>query len=56
VPPHAKAAASLRVNTQVNTNVAAMTDAELADYRRLLRELKAPLPAEAPKVIEGIVT
>jgi hypothetical protein len=34
----------LRVNTQVNTNVAAMTDVELDDYRKLLQELKALLP------------
>jgi hypothetical protein len=53
VPPHAKAAPSRGVNTQVNTNVVAMTDAELPDYRQLLRALKAPLPEEAPKVIEG---
>jgi hypothetical protein len=44
-----------RRDPQVNTNVAAMTDAELADYRQLLRELKALLPEEVPKVIEGIV-
>jgi hypothetical protein len=41
--------------TQVNTNVAAMTDVELDDYRQLLRELKALLAEEAPKVIEGMV-
>ena len=52
--PHLKVAPSLRVNTQINTNVAAMTDAELDDYRHLLAELKRVLPA-APKVIEGIV-
>ena len=34
--------------TQVNTNVAAMSDVELEDYRQLLRELKALLPEEAP--------
>jgi hypothetical protein len=43
------------VNFLVYTNVAAMTDAELADYRQLLGELKALLPEEVPKVIEGIV-
>ena len=32
-----------------------MTDAELDDERRFLRELKEFLPAEAPKAIEGIV-
>jgi hypothetical protein len=42
--------------TQTNTNVAAMSDVELDDYRQLLRELKALLPEEASKVIEGIVT
>jgi hypothetical protein len=36
----------------VNTNVAAMSDVELAIYEKLLREV---LPA-APKAIEGIVT
>ena len=41
--------------TQINTNVSAMTDAELADYRHLLAELKRVMPA-APKAIEGIVT
>jgi hypothetical protein len=30
----------------------AMTDAELADYRNLLAELKALMPAEVPKAIE----
>jgi hypothetical protein len=55
-PPLAKAAPSLRVNAQINPNVAAMTDVELEDYRELLQELKALMPAEAPKVIEGIVT
>jgi hypothetical protein len=35
--------------TQVNTNVAAMTDAEFEDYRQLLRELKTLLPEEAPR-------
>ena len=32
----------------------AMTEVELGDCQQLLRELKALLPAEAPKVIEGI--
>ena len=49
------AAPSLKVNTKVNTHVAAMTDVELDDYRQLLPKLKALLPEEAPKVIEGIV-
>jgi hypothetical protein len=35
--------------------VAAISDAELNDYRLLLQELKALMPAEAPKVINGIV-
>jgi hypothetical protein len=30
--------------TRVNTNVAAMSDVELEDYRQLLREVKALLP------------
>ena len=44
----------MTVNTQVNTNVTAMTDAELADYRQLLAELKRVMP-KSPKAIEGIV-
>jgi hypothetical protein len=52
-PEDAKPHNSLTVNTQVNTNVAAMSDAELADYRQLLAELKAVLPK--PQAIEGEV-
>jgi hypothetical protein len=47
---------SLTVNTEFNTNVAAMTDVELEDYRQSLRELNSLLPEEVPKVIEAIVT
>ena len=54
VEPPSSGRAGLTVNTQVNTNVSSMIDAELADYRNLLAELKGLLPRE-PKAIEGQV-
>jgi hypothetical protein len=47
---------NVTVNAQINTKVDNMSDAELADYKQLLMELKGILPADAPKAIEGIVT
>jgi hypothetical protein len=43
------------VNTQVNTDLSAMSDVELERFEKLLRELRDVLPNEAPTVIEGIV-
>ena len=53
-PEDATPGHSLMVNTQVNTNVSAMSDVELATYEKLLRELREVLP-DAPKAIEGSV-
>jgi hypothetical protein len=53
--PHTRSGHDLTVNTQVNTNVSAMSDVELATYEKLLRELREVLPDAAPKVIEGLV-
>jgi hypothetical protein len=50
-PEDAKPGHNLMVNTQVNTNVSAMSDVELATYEKLLRELREALP-DAPKAIE----
>ena len=52
-PPHARSG-NLTVNTQVNTNVSAMSDVDLERYEKLLRELRELLP-DQPKVLEGAV-
>jgi len=53
VTPPKERSQGLTVNTQINTNVSGMTDAELADYRQLLAELKQVMPAQ--QAIEGEV-
>ena len=56
VGPAATTSAARAPSASSITNVAAMSDVELADYDQLVRELKALMPEEAPKVIEGIIT